>query len=142
MTDNDALPSLLGIWELVSLVARLPDGSIVEPWGKRPPGRIAYGEGGQMMALIVSDRGGDAGGQPGDPLARGEFAAYFGTYEIDAHSRTVVHHIASSLAGRPASPELRRQYEFADGNLVLTFPWNFEGKPVENRLVWKRMVAP
>jgi Lipocalin-like domain len=79
---------------------------------------------------------------PGDPLARGEFVAYFGTYDIDARSRTVVHHIVGSLAGKPASPELRRQYEFADGNLVLTFPWTFEGMPVENRLVWKRVATP
>ena len=43
--------SLHGTWDLVSFSARLPDGSVTEPWGAHPVGRITYDSDGNVSCV-------------------------------------------------------------------------------------------
>ncbi len=130
---------LIGTWELVSLSAQLPNGQTIEPWGHAPPGPIIYDANGYMMALIVGvprDEGG-----PDQEASRSDdrFTSYFGTYEIDRTTGEIVHHVTATLSRMQASGELRRRFALHDDQLVLSFTWMFNGMPVENRLVWRRL---
>jgi hypothetical protein len=48
------------------------------------------------------------------------FVAYFGTFEVDEVTHTVVHHVQASLAPSWVGTDLKRNFHFEDGNLVLT----------------------
>jgi hypothetical protein len=63
------------------------------------------------------------------------YIAYFGTFEIDEASRTVVHHIEASLVPSWVGTGLRRAYEFGDrSQLILTATSERDS----TRLVWQR----
>ena len=66
-----------------------------------------------------------------------EFTAYFGTYSVDTERRIIIHHVSGSLSAERASGELRRNYEFRDGSLILTFTRTQDG--AMNTLIWKRL---
>ena len=48
------------------------------------------------------------------------FVAYFGTFQVDEVAHTVVHHVQASLAPNWVGTELKRNFHFEDGKLVLT----------------------
>jgi hypothetical protein len=63
------------------------------------------------------------------------FNAYFGTFDVDEPSRTVIHHIQSALIPTWVGTDQRRQYEFSGrGELVMM---NTAGQAAY-RLVWQR----
>ena len=136
MSDKTSTP--VGVWELVSQVAEWPDGSIREPFGPRPSGRLVYDGNGHVMAMIVGERRNEAAGNPCLPDAQSLFTAYFGTYHVDLATSEIVHHVTTSLNGLQASGELRRSFRIEDGKLHLSFSRIREGAPVTARLVWKR----
>jgi hypothetical protein len=63
------------------------------------------------------------------------FSAYFGTFEVDESTRTVIHHVQGALIPSWVGSDQRRQYEFSRSNrLVLTVSHD-QGA---NRLIWER----
>ena len=63
------------------------------------------------------------------------FNSYFGTFDIEESSRTVIHHVQAHLLPSWVGTDLRRIYEFTSSNrLILTAPSD-QGT---NRLVWQR----
>jgi hypothetical protein len=63
------------------------------------------------------------------------FAAYFGTFDIDESSRTVIHHVQAALIPSWVGKDLRRTYEFPSaGQLILTAASDVG----TTRLVWQR----
>jgi hypothetical protein len=63
------------------------------------------------------------------------FVAYFGTFDIDESSRTVIHHVHASLVPTWVGADLRRTYELAgDSELILTAT----SEQGITRLVWQR----
>lgn len=65
------------------------------------------------------------------------FNAYFGTYEIEEASDTVIHHVQGSLIPSWVGADLRRKYEFSETNrLVLSAI----SSASTNRLMWERDV--
>jgi Lipocalin-like domain len=131
--------SVVGTWELVTFTSRQVDGRVEEPWGPHPAGRIVYDTDGHVTALLMHERRNEGGGSLSPPEIQGEFSAYFGTYHVDAAQRIITHQVAASLAAARASKELRRNFDFKDGMLTLSFPTTRNGVPVTNHLVWKRI---
>lgn len=135
----EAMPSIVGTWELLSYSWRFPDDHVLEPWGKAV-GRISYDANGNMMAVLMHEQRNQAdGSNRGDPRTADSYSAYFGTYRVDSPQGRVRHQVTGSLNGNSASGELLRTFEFEDGLLVLTFSKPLEGVPVIRRVVWKRL---
>ncbi len=104
--------SIVGMWELVSVIWTYPDGRATEPWGVAA-GRLAYDAAGNMMALLMHEARNEAGGQMSTPAAQSQYSAYFGTYRVDTANGVITHQVTGSLQGENASGELRRDFKFA-----------------------------
>jgi hypothetical protein len=48
------------------------------------------------------------------------FVAYFGTYDVDEAAHTVTHHVEASLVPSWVGTDVKRQFNFQDGRLLLT----------------------
>jgi hypothetical protein len=110
------------------------------PFGSQPTGRITYDAAGNVVALLMHEKRNEAEGRPSPAEVQDEYAAYFGTYTVDAAQRVVTHHILGSLSADRASREIRRNYEFRDGTLILIFVRRQDG--ATNTLVWRRVSRP
>ena len=118
---------LVGTWDLVDFSRRATDGGVTAPWGSQPAGRITYDADGHVTALVMHERRNEASGRVSPPEVQADFSAYFGTYSIDTAQRIVTHHVQGSLNASGASGDLRRNYEFEDSALILTFKRRQDG---------------
>jgi hypothetical protein len=138
-TSRAASP-LVGVWELVSVTTRWPDGRVTEPWGAHPIGRLTYGPDGRMAALLMDGRRNQADGRAVPPELSTSAASYYGTFVVDTARRVVTHHVAASLRAAE-SGAIERRYELRDGTLILVAAAMYEGSPVTHTLVWRRAPA-
>jgi hypothetical protein len=133
----------IGVWRLISMERRYKDGRTTYPYGKQPVGRITYDRAGRMSAqLMRSDRMKPSSKDA--PLAESSpdemrnvlngFVSYFGTFDIDEASRTVIHHVAVALNPAWVGADLRRTYEFSGDRLSLTVSYEDSSAT----LVWER----
>lgn len=94
-------PSIVGVWRLDELTNYQADGKPVRPLGDSPAGTFIYTPGGQLSIQIMKVpprhpcEGGRTVAQGLEP-ANG-YLAYFGSYEIDYASMTVVHEVEGAL---------------------------------------------
>jgi hypothetical protein len=117
----------IGTWKLVSGVSKDEvTGEVRYPWGRKPVGRLSYEETGRMFAQLMnpgrrpvgglSDRGAAAAIATASADDMREiltgFNAYFGTFDVDESSRTVIHHLQSALIPSWVGTDQRRKYEF------------------------------
>jgi hypothetical protein len=131
-----------GTWDLVSFSARLPDGSVAEPWGAHPVGRITYDADGHVTALLMHELRNEADGRSSPPDTQAECSTYFGHYKVDVARGLVTHEVTGSLSAAHASRELQRNYELRDGVLTLSFTRPRNGLPVTHVLSWTRVSTP
>ncbi len=61
---------------------------------------------------------------------------------MDSANGVITHQVTGSLNGENASGELRRDFKFEDGMLILGFTTIRDGVPVTRRLVWRRISSP
>jgi hypothetical protein len=102
----------IGVWKLICCQRRSKDGSIEFPYGEKPVGRIAYDNAGRMSAILMR-QGRISTLVPG-------FTAYFGTFDVDEATTTVIHHVQASLVPDWVGRDLRRTYRFHENRLTLT----------------------
>ena len=122
---------LIGVWSLVSSTRRFSGGRVEYPYGEEPVGRITYDNAGRMSAQLmrrgrrctVASGVNLVVGNAGDDEIReaaGGFAAYFGTFEVDEPTKTVIHHVEAALVPSWVGTDLKRNYSIAGNRLVLT----------------------
>ena len=120
---------LIGAWRLRSNVRTLRDGQTLNHFGPNPVGRIEYDKSGRMFALLM--RPGRSSTVPAgmelDNAPEGElrdavtgFVAYYGNFEVDEATHTVIHHVQASLVPSWVGTDLKRNFCFEVGSLVLT----------------------
>jgi hypothetical protein len=63
------------------------------------------------------------------------FNAYFGTFDIDEPSRTVIHHVQSALIPSWVGNDQRRKYEFSGRDQLIILN---TASQADYRLVWHR----
>jgi hypothetical protein len=136
---------LLGVWKLRSCVRTFKDGRTEHPFGEQPVGRIEYDKAGRMSALLMRP-GRRSTLPPGVELDKATneelrdavtgFVSYFGTFDIDEATHTVVHHIEASLSPSWVGTDLKRSFHFDAGRLILTRPAP-DGSS-SDELVWER----
>jgi len=141
----------IGVWSLVSCEYKdKTTGAVRYPYGNPPVGRITYDAEGRMSAQLMNPgrkrvgtpAGGGGGGataaRDGSPEDMREilngFVAYYGTFDVDESSRTVIHHVQAALIPSWVGTDLRRGYEFAGNQLILTATTS----QTAIRLVWQR----
>jgi hypothetical protein len=142
----------LGAWRLVSIEGTPPGRTNVYD---RPTGLIMYAPSGQMCVNIVlkADR------QPFAPYAKGlltatteekaaafdTYAAYFGTYTIDAKAGTVTHHLEDNLIPGRQRTDNVRWFEFQGPDRLLLTPIEdgkgsvLVRKDATYKLLWERL---
>ena len=141
-------PPVVGVWRVVTVETVRPNGEVLTDWlGKRPTGTIAYLPSGYMAVQIMKDpRPLIAGGGYGAATAEEKVAAidgyyaYYGTYEVNMATKTVVHQIAASLRPNEVGIRYERHFEISGERLTLTTPPSTRaGEQRLNRLVWERI---
>ncbi|HYL73328.1 MAG TPA: lipocalin-like domain-containing protein [Bryobacteraceae bacterium] len=133
----------IGVWKLVSCQLKSANGDLSYPYGQEPVGRIAYDKAGRMSATLM--RRGRPGSYTRDSLNKTSredlaevlrgFTAYFGTFDVDESTHTVIHHVEASIYPSNVGTDLKRTYEFAGNQLILTAVMT-QGIM---RLVWERL---
>ena len=141
-------PSIVGTWRVVSVETIRPNGEALTEWlGKRPTGTIVYLPSGYMAVQIMRDprplmagAGYDAATPAEKVSAIDAYYAYYGTYEVDAQSGTVIHNVQASLRPSEVGRRLQRRFELVGDRLTLnTPPSDRSGESRFNRLVWERI---
>jgi hypothetical protein len=120
----------IGVWGLVSCERKFTDGRREYPYGEKPVGRITYDEAGRMSAQLMR-RGRKSTLPSGVSLFAGNasieeirealngFIAYFGKFDVDEASNTVIHHVEASLVPSWVGTDLKRTYHFSSNRLTL-----------------------
>ena len=140
----------IGVWKLVSGVAKHEvTGAVRYPWGKNPVGRLSYDEAGRVYAQLMNPDRRSVGGAANRGSASAiesvstedmremltGFNAYFGTFDIDEPSKTVIHHLQSALIPSWVGSDQRRQYEFSGRDELIILN---TASQEAYRLVWQR----
>lgn len=121
----------IGVWRLIRCESRYKDGRIEYPYGEKPVGRITYDKAGRMSAQLMrpgrhasvpSGVGLVAGNATTDEIreAVDGFASYFGTFDVDESTKTVIHHVQGCLVPTWVGTDLKRTYQFTANRLTLT----------------------
>ena len=122
----DARTPFYGVWDLVSIVTRDKSGNERKTYGDAPRGQITYERTGRMSAILGrSDRKPvasptltDATPEQMKEIVTG-FAAYYGTFEVDAATKRVIHHVQQALHPSWAGTDLIRSYAFEGNQMTL-----------------------
>lgn len=149
---DDLTRKFVGAWRLVSIEGNPPGRSLVYD---RPSGLIIYDPSGHMCVNIAlkADR------KPFAPYAKGlltatteekaaafeSYAAYFGTFTIDAHAGTVTHHLEDNLVPGRQGTDNVRWFEFQGDNRLYLIPIEdglggvLARKDASFKLLWERL---
>jgi hypothetical protein len=151
-TTQPSAQSLVGTWHLVSIDYSGPTGTLSDPvFGPDPHGVIIYDRSGWMSVQIVTANrptmtrpatrtAGET--SPNDAQLKSKaldtYYAYFGTWEYDAATATITHHLKSSLLPYETGQDYRRQVEF-HGTRLRLIVHSGEGDQARSRtLTWDR----
>ena len=132
---------LIGSWRLVSYETIDVAGRKGRPY-RDAVGRISYDENGNMAGQVMRpDRphvgGGDAQAQQARSAYVG-YIAYFGTYEVAADGRSVVHHVEGALNPAWVGGDQVRSLRFDGEHLVLSAEMRKDDGVVTHVLTWQR----
>lgn len=145
--------AIIGAWRLVSINYSGPNGAMADPvFGPNPQGIIIYDQSGWMSVQIVTANrpvltrparrtsgiviAADA------KLAAAAFAsyyAYFGTWDYNADTSVITHHLNSSLLPYETGLEYRREVVFDGAQLKLVARSQESGEARQRTLVWARI---
>src|SRR6266571_151526 len=148
MRENarDAPQGLVGSWRLASYEDRPAAGPAVFPYGTEPKGFLVYDATGHITIQIMK--------QPHPKVASGDpyrvtpqekealldaYAAYFGTYRVDATRGIVVHHAEGDLYGLFIGRDEERPFELTGDRLVLKPLWSKDGQKWSGIRVFERV---
>jgi hypothetical protein len=143
--SSSTAAKLVGAWNLVSLYARDPSGKTGYPFGKQAQGRLIYEPNGRMAVQLMNpDRPRFASS---DLLLTSEsevraafdgYAAYYGTYSVDAGQGIMVHHVEAAHIPNWVGTDQVRHFELQGNRLTLKGPLERGGQE-EVSLVWERL---
>src|SRR6266852_9573891 len=126
----------IGVWKLISGESKDDvTGEVRYPWGTKPVGRLAYDDAGRVFVQLMNPGRRSVGGMSNRGAAAAiasssaddmrdiltGFNAYFGTFDVDQASGTVIHHLQSALIPSWVGTDQRRRYEFVGSNQLIMF---------------------
>jgi hypothetical protein len=148
--------AIIGAWRLDSIDYSGPNGALADPlFGSNPQGIVIYDQSGWMSVQIVTAN------RPviAKPVARTSrvatlddaklaavafdtYYAYFGTWDYNADTSVIAHHIDSSLLPYETGLEYRREVVLDGVHLKLTARSQDTGEERRRTLVWTRISDP
>ena len=148
--------TIVGAWRLDSIDYSGPHGALADPvFGPNPQGILIYEQSGWMSVQIVTpDRPvmtrpatRTSGVVTADDakLAAGAFDtyyAYFGTWDYNADTSVITHHLKSSLLPYETGLDYRREVTFDGAHLKLIARSQERGEERQRTFVWTRISAP
>ncbi len=146
--------AIIGAWRLAGIDYSGPDGALVDPvFGPNPQGIIIYDQSGWMSVQIVTSnrpviakpvsRTSRVAAPDDAKLAAAAldtYYAYFGTWEYDADTSVITHHINSSLLPYETGLEYRREVVLEGAHLKLIARSQERGEERRRTLVWTRIL--
>lgn len=143
---GSAKSKFYGTWKLITYDRIYRDGQVTYPYGEKATGRIYYEKSGRMGAQLMRPERKTAQAMGSSSALRdlpfadmkevlNGFVAYYGTFDVDEKSKTVIHHVESCLIPSWVGTDLRRAYEFEGNRMTLSVIYN-DGV---GRLVWERL---
>lgn len=103
--------AIVGTWKVVTYEDRTEGQPVKYPFGEKPRGLLVY----------------DA------------YAAYFGTYTVDAKRSVVVHHVEGDLYDVFIGTDQERPFEISGDRLILRPKWTEGGKQWTGLRVFERV---
>jgi hypothetical protein len=148
--------TIVGAWRLESIDYSGPNGALADPvFGPNPQGIIIYDQSGWMSVQIVAanrpvmtrpaTRTSGVVTADEAKLAAGAFDtyyAYFGTWDYNADTSVITHHLKSSLLPYETGLDYRREVTFDGVHLKLIARSQERGEERQRTLVWTRVSAP
>ena len=145
--------AIIGAWRLVGIDYSGPNGPLADPvFGPNPQGIIIYDQSGWMSVQIVTANRPaiprpatrtSGGVTPDDAkLAAAAFDtyyAYFGTWDYNADTSVVTHHLESSLLPYETGLEYRQEVTLDGAYLKLIARSQEKGETRHRTLVWTRV---
>ncbi len=132
---------LIGSWGLVSYETRDPAGRRGEPYAAAV-GRLTYDDRGHMSGQVMRpDRARVEVGKGHAQSVRAAcigYIAYFGSYEVAADGRSVVHRVEGALNPEWVGGTQVRTLRFDGDHLVLSADVRKNGDIVTHVLTWER----
>jgi hypothetical protein len=147
---------IIGAWRLVGIDYSGPNGALTDPvFGPDPQGIIIYDQSGWMSVQIVTANR-PAIGRPATRTSRvvtpddaklaavafDTYYAYFGTWDYNADTSVITHHLSSSLLPYETGLEYRREVTFDGVHLKLIARSQETGEERHRTLVWTRLSDP
>ena len=144
---------LVGAWRLVEIDYRGPHGETTDPFYQDgSSGLIVYDPSGWMSVQIGAPRRrGPRIAAVRVPEVRGSarltaqafdtYYSYYGTWDYDAATSTVTHHLESSLIPEETGMSYAQTASLEGGRLVLTVRTGDPGRETVRRKVWERVAA-
>jgi Lipocalin-like domain len=147
--------AIVGAWHLISIDYSGPNGVLTDPvFGPNPQGIIIYEQSGWMSVQIVTTNrpvmtrpatrtSGDRTAEEAK-LAAGAFDtyyAYFGTWDFNADTSVITHHLTSSLLPYETGLDYRREAMFDGVHLKLIARSQERGEERQRTLVWTKGAA-
>ena len=145
--------AIVGAWRLVGIDYSGPKGSLVDPvFGPNPQGMIIYDSSGWMSVQIVTANrptiarpaSRTSGVLTADEAklaaqAFDTYYAYFGSWEFDAATSVITHHLKASLLPYETGVEYRREVTFDGAHLKLIVRSQQNSETRQRTLVWTRV---
>jgi len=141
---NMQLDQLYGYWDLVSLIATMPDGEQVLPMGPSPKGLGYYGPDGIVMVILTT---GDrphfsslviAQRTPEEAIRGFDTSlSYYGTYTVDVERAEILHRIERCSFPNLEGREMKRTVEI-DGDRMVLAADILVPRPATPQGVWAR----
>jgi hypothetical protein len=144
---------IIGAWRLVGIDYSGPKGALADPvFGPDPQGIIIYDQSGWMSVQIVTANR-PAIARPTTRTSRvvtpddaklaamafDTYYAYFGTWDYNADTSVITHHLNSSLLPYETGLEYRREVTFDGVHLKLVARSQDRGEERHRTLVWTRV---
>jgi hypothetical protein len=147
MDEKSDRTRLLGVWSLVSIRDRLPDGTTGDPpdFGPDPAGHLVYTASGHVSVNFMRRsrapwRSEDSPTDSERAIAAAGYGAYAGRFTLHAEEGFVLHHVEVALIPNRVGRDLKRFYSFSGDLLTLRPPpLTRSGTSVERTLVWRRI---
>ncbi len=144
---------LIGVWRLVRIDYSGPHGSTVDPFYQAgSTGLLIYDRSGWMSVDIVAPHrarfevpGQRIAMQDGAELAAlkvsafDSYYAYHGTWEFDAATSELAHHVASSLLPAETGATYTQKVSLEGGHLIFTNRSGAKGEEAVRLKIWERV---
>jgi hypothetical protein len=136
----------IGVWRLVSTEQRLAEGTMRPSpmFGPDGVGYLVYSDTKRMCAILM-DPARPKWVDPSSPTeqevrsAMNGFAAYCGTYDVDAAEGSVVHHVELDKVPNMIGTDRKRFFTFHGNRLVLRLAPPLPEGILESSLTWERV---